>query len=114
MDDAEFVRRRHLSRGRPRKYEPQNAKSSDDSCDGEREISDKADPIENLEVLPYNPFNVGIFLQLVLHVNSYHAVMLSRVYNFQETPKDCDIDKRVYGETKNGEFYQKQDIQVSK
>ena len=61
VDDAEFVRRRHLSRGRPRKYEPQNAKSSDDSCDGEREISDKAGPIENLEVLPYNQFNGGIF-----------------------------------------------------
>ena len=61
MDDAEFVRRRHLSRGRPRKYEPQNAKSSDDSCDGEREVSDKADPSENLEVPLYNCFNGGIF-----------------------------------------------------
>ena len=61
VDDAEFVRRRHLSRGRPRKYEPQNAKSSDDSCDGEREVSDKADPIENLEVPLYNCFNGGMF-----------------------------------------------------
>ena len=61
MDDAEFVRRRHLSRGRPRKYEPQNAKSSDDSCDGEREVSDKSDPIENLEVPFYNCCNCGIF-----------------------------------------------------
>ena len=58
MDDAEFVRRRHLSRGRPRKYEPQNAKSSDDSCDGEREVSDKADPIENLEV----PFTIVLMM----------------------------------------------------
>ena len=65
MDDAEFVRRRHLSRGRPRKYEPQNAKSSDDSCDGEREVSERADPIENLEVLPYNQVNGGIFLHVL-------------------------------------------------
>ena len=52
------MRRRHLSRGRPRKYEPQNAKSSDDSCDGEREVSDKADPIENLEV----PFTIVLMV----------------------------------------------------
>lgn len=25
VDDAEFMKRRHLSRGRPRKYEPNNA-----------------------------------------------------------------------------------------
>ena len=111
MDDAEFVRRRHLSRGRPRKYEPQNAKSSDDSCDGEREISDKADPIENLEVPLYNCFNGGIFW--FTNINSYHAVMLSRIYNFQETAKDCDIDETAYRVTKNEELFQKQDIQVA-
>ena len=66
MDDAEFVRRRHLSRGRPRKYEPQNAKSSDDSCDGEREVSDKADPIENLEVQLYNFSIMGYFELLTI------------------------------------------------
>lgn len=79
MDDAEFVRRRHLSRGRPRKYEPQNAKSSDDSCDGEREVSDKADPIENLQVRFTIVLMVGYFEVLVLHVNSYHAMMLSLI-----------------------------------
>ena len=28
VDDAEFMKRRHLSRGRPRKYEPNNAAAS--------------------------------------------------------------------------------------
>ena len=50
----------------------------------------------------------------MLHVNSYHAVMLSRIYNFQETAKDCDIDETAYRVTKNEELFQKQDIQVAK
>ena len=40
--------------------------------------------------------------------------MLSRIYNFQETAKDCDIDEAAYRVTKNEELFQKQDIQVAK
>ena len=35
VDDAEFVRRRHLSRGRPRKYEPQNSTRTNEQRDEE-------------------------------------------------------------------------------
>ena len=58
---------------------------------------------------------VGYFdLLTQYNVNSYHAVMLSRIFNFQETAKDCDIDETAYRVTKNEELFQKQDIQVAK
>ena len=41
VDDAEFVRRRHLSRGRPRKYEPQNSTKSNNP--DEEEVSFEED-----------------------------------------------------------------------
>ena len=32
VDDAEFMKRRHLSRGRPRKYEPSSSQQSGDQA----------------------------------------------------------------------------------
>ena len=47
VDDAEFVRRRHLSRGRPRKYEPQSSSNQNDQCDDDVEISIRNDSPDN-------------------------------------------------------------------
>ena len=46
VDDAEFVRRRHLSRGRPRKYEPQTSANSNDLCEDIMETDLKKDSTE--------------------------------------------------------------------
>ena len=47
VDDAEFVRRRHLSRGRPRKYEPQNSTNGNGSDENGTEIELKNEFSQN-------------------------------------------------------------------
>ena len=52
VDDAEFLKRRHLSRGRPRKYEPNNPNKDHP----ERTIIESDTPEEdNSESPPPNP-----------------------------------------------------------
>ena len=43
VDDAEFVRRRHLSRGRPRKYEPQNSSNGNANSENEEDLDMKSE-----------------------------------------------------------------------
>ena len=49
VDDAEFVRRRHLSRGRPRKYEPQNPSNGNDHSENEEDLDMKRELQEDAD-----------------------------------------------------------------